>query len=79
MRRNFKFRRFKKKFYIQSPVSVFLFLMLYFMLDGLLLFRKGDFCGVRCLRMIFKGRILGGAHHFQGDPYLNSTVVLFDR
>ena len=22
--------------------------------------------------------ILGGAHHFWGDPYLNSTTVLFD-
>ena len=34
---------------IQSLVSVILFLMLYFMLDGLILFRKGDFRGVRCL------------------------------
>ena len=38
-----------KKFYIQSPVSIFLFLMLNFMLDGLILSRKGDFRGVRCL------------------------------
>ena len=37
------------KFYIQSPVSVFLLLMLYFMLDGLILFRKDDFHDVRCL------------------------------
>ena len=31
-----------KNFYIQSPASVFLFLMLYFMLDGLILFHKGN-------------------------------------
>ena len=37
------------KFYIRSLVSVFLFLMLYFMLDGLILFHKGDFHGARCL------------------------------
>ena len=28
-------------------------------------------------RMIFEGGILGGAS-FSGDPYLNSTTVLFD-
>ena len=30
--------------------------------------------------MIFKGSILGGAHHFGGDPYLKqySTTILFD-
>ena len=44
-----RFGNLKKKFYIRSPVSVFLFLMLYFMLDGLILFHKGYFCGVRCL------------------------------
>ena len=38
-----------KKFYIRSPVSVFLFLMLYFMLNGLILFHKGDFHHVKCL------------------------------
>ena len=47
VRQNFKFWNF---FLILHPVtSVFLFLMLYFMLDGLILFRKGDFHGVRCL------------------------------
>ena len=35
-----------KKFYIRSPVSIFLFLMLYFMLDGQILFCKGDFHGI---------------------------------
>ena len=59
-------------------MSVFLFLMLYFMLDGLILFRKGDFCGIDVSRMIFEGSILGGTRHFRGDPYLNSTSVLFD-
>ena len=29
-------------------------------------------------RVIFKSRILGGVQNFQGDPYLNSTTVLFD-
>ena len=29
--------------------------------------------------MIFKDRILGGAQHFQGDPYLNGTTVPFDN
>ena len=28
--------------------------------------------------MIFEGGILGGMSHFWGDPYLNSTTVLFD-
>ena len=44
----FQVLEFKKK-KIWSPVSFFLFLILYFMLDGLILFRKGDFCDVRCL------------------------------
>ena len=35
------------KFYILPPVSVFLFLTLHLMLDGLILFRKGDFHCVR--------------------------------
>ena len=35
------------KFYIQPPVSVFLFLTLHLMLDGLILFCKGDFRRVR--------------------------------
>jgi len=28
--------------------------------------------------MVFKGSILGGAHQFWGNLYLNSTTVLFD-
>ena len=28
--------------------------------------------------MIFESGILGGAHHFWGDPYLNNTTTLFD-
>ena len=27
---------------------------------------------------VFKGGILGSMHHFWGDPYLNSSTVLFD-
>ena len=44
-----------KKFYIWPPVSVLLFLMLHLMLDGLILFRKGDFRRVRSwfLRAVF--------------------------
>ena len=54
-------------------------LMLYFMLDGLILFHKGDYHGVRPLsKMIFEGGILGGTCNFWGDPYLNSTTILFD-
>jgi len=29
-------------------------------------------------RVVFKGGILGGARQFWGNPYLNSTTVLFD-
>ena len=28
--------------------------------------------------MIVEGGILGGTYHFMGDPYLNSTTILFD-
>jgi len=54
-----------------------MFLKMYFMLNGLILFRKGDFrSGVS--RVVFKGDILGGVRQFWGNPYLNSTTVLFD-
>ena len=69
---------FKKNYIYPVTGKYFLFLMLYFMLDGQILFRKGDFCEVNVSRMIFEGGILGGAHHFRGDPYLNSTIILFD-
>jgi len=29
-------------------------------------------------RVVFKGGILGGTRQFRGNPYLNSTTVLFD-
>jgi len=29
--------------------------------------------------MVFGGGILGGAHKIWGNPYLNSTTVLFDN
>jgi len=29
--------------------------------------------------VVFKGGILGGARQFWGNPYLNSTTVLFDN
>jgi len=48
------------------------------MLDGLILFRKGDFRSKYVSRVVFKGGILGGTCQFWGNPYLNSTTVLFD-
>jgi len=30
-------------------------------------------------RVVFKGDILGGLRQFWGNPYLNSTTVLFDN
>jgi len=29
-------------------------------------------------RMILKGNIFGGTHHFKGDLHSNSTTILFD-
>jgi len=29
-------------------------------------------------KVVFKGSILGGARQFWGNPYWNSTTVLFD-
>jgi len=37
------------KFYIRPPVSDFVFLKIYSMLDGLILFRKGDSHSEVCL------------------------------
>jgi len=48
-------------------------------LDGLILFRKGDFVPKYVSRVVFKDGILGGARQFRGNPYLNSTTVLFDN
>jgi len=45
------------------------------MLDGLILFR---IVPKYVSRVVFKGGILGGACQFWGNPYLNSTTVLFD-
>ena len=38
-----------KKIYIRPPVSDFVFLKMYFMLYGLILFHTGDFCSEVCL------------------------------
>jgi len=50
------------------------------MLDGLILFGKGDFCSevLYFSRVVFKGNILGGVRQFWGNPYLYSITVLFD-
>jgi len=61
------------KFYIRPPVSDFMFFKMYFMLDGLILFRKVIFIPKYVSRMVFKGGILGGVHQFWG----NKTVLLF--
>jgi len=45
------------------------------MLDGLILFH---FLPKYVSSVVFKGSILGGARQFWGNPYLNSTTVLFD-
>ena len=38
----------------QPPVSVLLYLMLFYLLYGLVLFHKGGYCGVNTPRMILK-------------------------
>jgi len=59
--------------------KLFRVLKMYFMLDGLTLFRKGDiFVPKYAFRVVFKGGILGGTRQFWGNPYLNSMTVLFD-
>ena len=47
------FGNLKKKFYIRPSESVFLFLILYFMLDGLVLFHIGGFHHIWCLKDYF--------------------------
>jgi len=42
------------------------------MLDGLIFVLK------YVSMVVFKGGILGGVHQFWGNPYLDSTTVLFD-
>ena len=49
VRRKFKFWQFKKKINIQPPASILLYLMLFYVLYGLVLFRKGDLRLVRYL------------------------------
>jgi len=49
VRRNFLTCDFFKNSIIRPPVSDFVFLKIYFMLDGLILFRKGDFRSEACL------------------------------
>jgi len=47
------------------------------MLDGLILFVKVIFVLKYVSRVVFKGGILGSARQFWGNPYLNSTTILF--
>jgi len=53
-----------------------MFLMLYFMLDGLILLCQSDFCSKNV--MVFEGGFFGGTQNIWGSPYLNSTTILFD-
>ena len=41
--------------------------------------RKDDFCWEVVSAMVFGGSILGGVCKIWGNPYLNSTTVLFDK
>ena len=74
IRLKFEFRRFLN-FYIWPLVSVLLYLILLYVLYGLVLFPKGDFCGVNVPRMIFKGGILCGTRNFHCNlPYRLITI-----
>ena len=70
----------QKEFYIYPAVSkhFLVFIMLHLMLDGLILFCKGDFHHIRRSKLVFKRRNFGGTHHFWRF-LLNSTTVLFDK
>ena len=48
-----KFEFWQIFFLIQPLVSVLLYLMLFYVLHGLVLFHKGDFHGVKCPLKIF--------------------------
>jgi len=52
-----------------------MFLMLHFILDGLILLRQSEFCSER---LVFEDSFFGGMRNIWGNPYLNSTTVLFD-
>ena len=63
------------KFNTQPPVSVFMFLMFYFMLDELIVLRQSDFSSERCSRMIFEGGFFGSMWNIWGSP-LHAGYVL---
>jgi len=42
------------------------------------LFNKGTFRCIMYLQVAFSGQKFRGVHHFLGNPYLNSTTILFD-
>jgi len=74
VRRNFNFWRVFKILYQATSKRFRVFKdILIFMLDGLVIFVPRYVS-----RVVFKGGILGGARQFWGNPYLNSTTVLFD-
>jgi len=60
---------------LATSISNFVFLKVYFMLAGLMLFFKGDFCCEACL---FESGILDSTRKIRDNPYLNITTVLFD-
>ena len=59
MRLKFKFWQLLKILYL-ATCNVLVYLMLCFVLYGLVLFRKGDLRGVNVSWMIFEGGILDG-------------------
>jgi len=65
VRQNFNFLAIYLKFYIRSPVSDFVFLKMYFMLDDSV---KVIFVLKYVSRVVFKGGILGIARQFGAIP-----------
>ena len=68
----------KMTVYIRSPVSNFVILKLNLILDGLILLRKGDICCEVRLCDGFWGQHFRRCALDVGNPYLNSTTILFD-
>ena len=52
-----------KKILYPAAIKRFLVLTLHLMLDGLIIFRKGDFRRVRSSKLVYKGVIFDGARH----------------
>jgi len=90
VRQNFVLEIFLKV-YIWSPVSDFMIVKLYLILDGQVLLRKGDFCCEvrlcdgfwrwhfrRCAQDMGQSLLKQYKRRIWDNPYLNNTTVLFD-